>query len=200
VGITVATGVSQWNNRLGTANNFAQALGANQPAFVASASNSKPGVSGDGVNDSMNYAATLTQPVHVFAWAKWDAAAGVQSTMFDGDNQNQMRLYRQAGGSVDIVGNNGAVDLSGTVPNTNSYHCYETIFSGASSELKYDGISAVTGNIPSTAIGGATLFSFGDSASDPADATILEWIAFTSVLNASESQRLRAYGRAWYGI
>ncbi len=194
VGITIATGVSQWDNRLGTTNNFAQATGANQPAFVASAQNGKPGVSADGTNDSLTYTATLAQPIHIFTVAKWDTAPGAQSTLFDGPNQNEMRVYRQTGGSVDIVGDGGGADLS------DSFHVYEAIFNGASSELKADGASVVTGTIASTAVGGAVLFAFGDGTSDPADATILEWIAFTAILNASAAQRLRSYAKAMYGL
>lgn len=200
VGITIATGVSAWNNRFGTSNNFSQAAGAKQPAFSASARNGRPGVVSDGVDDSMTAAFALTQPEHVFAVARWNVAAAVTEDMFDCPNANDLRCYRENIGFVHIVGNNGAADLSANVPSTTNYHVYEFKFNGASSELLYDGNSGVAGNIPTTAAGGVVLFTFGDGASNPGNVTMLEYVVFTSILSQSASNRLRNYGKAMYAL
>ena len=51
--ITIATGVSAWNDKSGNGRNFAQATGANQPARISAGQNGRNTVRGDGINDYM---------------------------------------------------------------------------------------------------------------------------------------------------
>jgi hypothetical protein len=201
-GVTIATGVSQWRDLSGNNNHALQATGAKQPAFVASAKNGKPGVAGDGVDDSMTAAFTLTQPEHVWVVAKWNVAPAAFEDLFDAPNGNDMRSYREnVGQIVHIVGNNGAADFPATVATTTNFHIYDYEFNGASSGFRQDGNVMVTGqNIPTTAAGGTTLFTFGDGVSNPANATICEFIVYASVLNAADKATLLAYLRLRYAI
>jgi len=49
--ITIATGVSQWNDKSGNGRNFAQATGGNQPAQISAGQNGMNTIRADGVND-----------------------------------------------------------------------------------------------------------------------------------------------------
>ncbi len=60
VGVTLATGVSQWNDLSGAARHYTQATGANQPAYTANLAG-YPVLTFDGTNDSMT-AAGLVLP------------------------------------------------------------------------------------------------------------------------------------------
>jgi hypothetical protein len=51
VGVTVATGVSQWNDQSGNTNHYTQATTTKQPALIANALNGLPVITGDGVDD-----------------------------------------------------------------------------------------------------------------------------------------------------
>jgi hypothetical protein len=59
LGVTVATGVSEWQDQSGNGHHLVQAVGANQPAYSASDADfgGKPSVTFDGVNDALNEAA-----------------------------------------------------------------------------------------------------------------------------------------------
>ena len=70
LGITIATGVSQWDDQSGNGNNLLQAVGVSQPTVTASAINGRPGILFDGTNDNMTAAFTLSQPFTIFMVAR----------------------------------------------------------------------------------------------------------------------------------
>jgi hypothetical protein len=57
--ITIATGVSQWNDKSGNGRNATQATGVNQPLLISNELNGKPVVRFDGTNDSLIYDGTF---------------------------------------------------------------------------------------------------------------------------------------------
>ena len=57
--ITIATGVSQWNDKSGNGRNFSQATAARQPSYQASGINAKPSVAFTGSNDHFMTAASV---------------------------------------------------------------------------------------------------------------------------------------------
>jgi hypothetical protein len=57
--ITIATGVSQWNDKSGNSRNFSQATAGNQPTYQASGINSKPSVAFTGSNDNFMTASSV---------------------------------------------------------------------------------------------------------------------------------------------
>lgn len=59
-GVTLGTGVSAWADQSGNGNHVSQAIGANQPLYVANYRNGLPGLFFDGANDSL-FRTVLTQ-------------------------------------------------------------------------------------------------------------------------------------------
>jgi hypothetical protein len=76
--ITIATGVSEWRDKSGNGANATQATAANQPAYSPVEFSGLPGITTDGVNDSLGIVTTLSQGnlTHAVYWVMRVIGAG----------------------------------------------------------------------------------------------------------------------------
>jgi hypothetical protein len=198
-GITIATGVSQWNDISGNGNHLVQATTTKQPPFDAdSGPNGHPFVGTfDNVDDFLQDAFTLSQPIDAFLVIKPSASGAGNGTIMDGAaGANSMRLFVSAANTLGIFAGTAIVSAAAT---ETAFHRVRGEFNGASSGITVDNGSRVAGNAGAASPGGVTLGIFGDGSSDPSDSQIVEAIFYNRILT-TEATQVQAYLTARYGI
>lgn len=202
-GITIATGVSQWNDLSGSGNNLTQGTAGKQPLFVASAQNGLPAVRCDGVDDFLQSGAYVdTEPVTLFVVFKTITlgTGGVHDVLWDGVLAGSQYAINQNGGNFALFNSNGA-GLNSTTIATGTYHYGTNIYNGVSSVTRLDGSQTAAGSIGAApaAPGGFTLGGFGDG-SRTYNAEYAEVLQYTSVLSATDYGRVEAYLKKRYAL
>jgi hypothetical protein len=201
-GITIATGVSQWNDLSGNGVNFTQATAANQPTFVSNAINGCPAVRGDGVNDLLSAtfprSAPGTQPFYI--WMIYKGVGFTSNDCIIGDFSGAGMVCKQTGTTSIFMYNNVTSNVNGGVPATGTYGRIEWQFQNSTSDYSKCGATVVTGQSAGNAAGAGTLqiFSSGASAA-PANIEIAEAFWFLGTPSAYRRAYLDAYAYLRYG-
>lgn len=191
IGITVATGVSQWSDQSGNNRHLTQATGANQPALQGDNT-----ILFDGVNDYLKTSSfTLVQPSTVYILGQ-QVAWTYGRYWFDGAGLNGGGIL-QAGNSGGNVANRltyfagsyptGSVDLS-----LGTYSVVQVVFNGASSLIQLDAAAAVTGTTGANSLGGITLGAAGNNGVN-GNIRIKEVIVYSVAHDATQRAAVRAY-------
>ncbi len=196
LGITIATGVSQWNDLSGNGRHLIQASGTLQPLVTQGASNGLPGVTSDGVDDKLVASFARSEPRTEVVVAKWTSATG---GLWDGTTVNTNRIYRSAAGTLSGVGDGSAFSVTGL--NLTSYHAHCFVADGVRSSYSQEvpgTFTQATDGAPGAA-GGITMFTIGDG-SNPGGCTVLEAMDYSRALTIDEQNRLKAYLKARYAL
>lgn len=197
-GITIATGVSQWNDQSGNGNHLLQATGISQPTVTAGAINGLPAITFDGVNDRMAAAFALSQPITLFLVARQPTWT-VNDDICDGAALADSMLIQQFGVSPELRIFAGA----SLAPNANwpvaTFALLTATFNGASSSLQVNSTAALTGNAGTAIPGGLTLGARQNGVV-PANVDIAEAFIMAAVPTAGEMTNVRAYILARYGF
>lgn len=206
LGVTIATGISQWSDQSGSGHHLIQAAAAAQPSLLpASGPNGTPCASFASAG-AQYLAGTfgLAQPLDgflVFAWTSTAAQASVISAPTSG---NALRVYHAAGSNTNLhlVGDAaGAKDLLGSGANTNNYHYYEAIWAGATSSLRQDGVTVIAvGDAGSSAPSGVVLGAFQSGTTDFMNGGIAEVAIYSRILSAAERARVTTYLKTRYAL
>lgn len=157
MGITVVTGVSQWNDQTANARHLLQATGAAQPALQADGS-----ILFDGVDDSLKCNTfTFNQPETIYILFKQVAWTNGMH-VYDGNVATVGRII-QSGVTPQIIANAGAslsvnADLAVGV-----YGVASTVFNGATSLYQVNNGTPTTGNAGANNMAGLTLGARGDN-------------------------------------
>lgn len=196
-GITIATGVSQWDDLSGSGNHVTQATGASQPAYLTTGgANNRPFLRFDGVNDVLTNSNNLgAQPNHCFAAGVISRGNIANNTLIDTPTGNQRRLFGAAATTFDIFAGSAIISRSGA--DIDTMGAYEGLFSGASSKLRTHNTAYATGNPGAGANGGVMV---GSGPGDPSDADIYEVIIYNRTLSDSEAERVMVYQRQRYAL
>jgi hypothetical protein len=143
-----------------------QATKADQPLYVASLQNGRPGMRLDGSNHHLQGAFTnggqLSQPFNVFVAAKLDATIvddDLGHYIIDSDdtvNRMGIACRQQLGGDPDIFALYAGSWLSGSATDS-SMHLFVAVFDSASSLLRIDGSDDASGNPGSDNADGITV-------------------------------------------
>lgn len=140
--ITTDVGVSVWADKSGNGYDVTQATGANQPATGTRTINGLNVLDFDGSNDYLtNTAITTTQPNSIFAVAQFDVTSSYRF-LLDGITSRQI-LYNY-NGEANI--NAGTEVQSTSTPVSGAASIWSGTFDGASSDLRINGVSEVSGN------------------------------------------------------
>lgn len=199
-GITIATGVSQWNDISGNARHLTQGTGGAQPLFVASAVNGKPAVRCDGADDFMTAAFALTQPCTMFFAVKNVAvgAAATHDVLVDGGTLGTVAIVQDNSPNFTITA--GTARSSATTLANGVYDRWGLYLNGAPSYFTSAGATFLGpftfgANNP----GGLTLGAL-QNGSRSANVEFAEAIVYSRFLSASEGARVDAYLKARYAL
>ena len=191
VGITIATGVSQWNDQSGNLNHLVQGTAGSQPLRTNNSINNLPAITFDGVNDFMVSTFTVNQPETVFALVRqrtWTSS----DILYDGN----VALSRRVVQSATSPGLVASSDLLLTQDNSlliSEFGLITFINNGASSSFQVNSNTAVTGNAGADVGGGFTLGARGTGALGHADVDFVEVISMAAVATAAEIAGIKAY-------
>jgi len=204
--ITIATGVSQWDDKSGNGRNATQATGANQPSVISAALNGKNVIRFDGSNDTLNYDGTFFASTSYTIHAVVTRRSNKSSNFFMGgtDNNTNKNLligwennttFRFAQYSNDID-----ASVSGyTTPITDLWGL--GLNTSVGRYIFRNGTSANT-NATTTALisyTGALLGAFM-SVSSYYNGDIAEIVATTSVLSTEDRQKMEGYLAHKWGL
>jgi hypothetical protein len=199
LGITIATGVSRWNDQSAVGNNLLQADTTKQMAYHASGGpNNRPYLAADGSNDFLAAVYVVTQPTTRALVMIPDSNATLNNTPVDGHNGNACRIYLNL---ADKLGAYSGANLSeaGTFDPT-KWHSVIANFNGASSSIYRNGSLTMSGNVGANGAGGMVLAVFGILSATPAKARYAEVIEISGTLTTAERNELLALHTARYGV
>lgn len=196
LGVTISTGVSQWNDLSGNGRNYTQGTAANQPTFIASAVNSKPALQFDGVNDSLATGSwSRAQDYSYFLVMKNITWGTNRYTHYA--NAGATGVYRTAAAAatprMELVATSAAclnADLA-----VGSWGVAHAIFNGASSSLQMNNSTAVTGNVGAGNISSGVAMGGGT-----ANCEVAEVFVFGPQPTAGQLTQIKAYTTARYGV
>jgi hypothetical protein len=204
LGITIATGVSAWNDQSGVgdaARNATQATGASQPAFQAknSAFNNQPTVnfSGSQLMPTGTWSAAQAQPQTVFIVAKDTSGASNKYFVDSIAGASPFAVLSVAG----VTNLNAGTTRSASFTDTVSF-AGVAVMNGATS-LWYPSARTATSIVAGTiGANGFTGITIGNAAAGGANAgaSIAEIAYWNRVLAANEVSRLLSYAGGRYGI
>lgn len=199
-GITISTGVSQWNDLSGNALHLTQGTGSNQPTFDATGGpNSTPTVKFDGSNDSLAVSFTnVAQPYHIFAVFKTPSLANNLNGIITGAGTNERFFYNRTTNTMSTFLNSGSVILDFTHSDTSNYYLWEMKANSPSSSIVRGNGSPVTGDPGTQGISAITLGRLVGQQYGACD--IAEVIVYTALISGTNATSIRAYFAARYGV
>lgn len=188
--------VANWSDLSGQGRDATQGTGAARPTYKVAILNGKPVVRFDGVDDYLKTSAfTLNQPTHVFIVLTLIAQAA-SAYYWDGNGQNLMAAYQRLQGLMTLyAGGNGPEKTFGN----GSTHIVSALYNGSSSELRFEGGAATTGDVSTSNAGGITLGARGNVAVF-ANIDVAEVLIYNRALAADERQKCERYLGKKYGL
>lgn len=168
-GVTVATGVSAWTDRI-VGYVLTQATGALQPAWSATSFGGRPGITFDGVDDFLNLEAVPfpngAAPCEIWALADFSSVDAVARTIacYGGATSQTARTLRRNSGLIgtNLIGTGASNVSAQTLQTLSGRHVLRAIVSATAGSIQVDGgdIPAPIAAIPAT---GTTRFRVGGS-------------------------------------
>jgi hypothetical protein len=205
--IDINNNVSQWNDLSGNGRHISQATTTKRPAYVASALNSKPGLTFDGVDDILvNTSATGVANCSIFSVLKVNSASTTNDQLFiniGGFAANgKLRSMIQPSSLTFTFGVyfGGYSATAFNMDPTGAFHAFGIVQSGTNVTMMRDSssqngtcsITPLTTTDNNWSIGGYNNNFYGS-------ATICEVIIYSKALSASESSSIKSYLKAKWG-
>lgn len=195
--ITLATGVSQWNDLSGNGRNFTQATGSQQPAYTQNAVNGKPAVTFTAASShTMTNSTNFSTPSTVIYIAR--QTGGADQRILSGVSNNWLLgfwggRYQQAYFAGWVNGNG-----SGPLSNT-SWHIHTGTMDGSSSSIYENGTHIATNAGGVAGPNGLSLNGHAGT-SEFSNAQVAEVIVYGKILSSSERERVEAYLAQKWGL
>jgi len=189
--VTVATGVSQWNDKSGNSRHATQSTANNQPSY-ASTRNGRRVLTYDGANDTMRTTVfALNQPSTMFVVAN----CTTNTNIIDGFLSTRAGVARRASGHWAIY---AGIDLfDGT--SDSAWNVLECETNGASSSLRVNGVQIISGNAGAQNCTGGLSFGSYNNTGSYMTGDMGEVITTNGILSASTLAAIRAYLKAKWG-
>ena len=206
LGVTIATGVSEWADQSGNGHDLVQATGANQPTYGATLINSQPGMTLDGTNDSLSCTGlSQAQPLHSFivyrpiTWVDNDIILG-----FDSTSDLEAAMQTSGGASPETSIRQGESFVCTVSPTLETAYLLQSFLSGASSFLALN--DGAADQVPAPQANTATLDHIALGTKNPVSTTqcgnfeICELIICTAQITGADLTSLMAYINARYAL
>lgn len=196
VGITIATGVSQWDDQSGNGRHLVQATGTKQPALQADGS-----ILFDGAADFLKTSAfTLNQPNTVYVLGR-QVTWALNDFIFAGNSvaAADARIFQSAVTPA-INGTAGLAMTANSDLAVNTYGVLAVSFNGASSLIQVNNNAAVTSNAGTNPLAGFTLGSNADGTAGWGNIQVKEVILFPAAHDAATRARVIGYLAAVGGL
>lgn len=199
-GITIATGVSQWNDISGNGRHLTQATGANQPTFGAtSGPNSTPALTFDGSNDSLAVTfSSISQPIHCFLICRTTTLSVPNGGFVSGGAVGE-RVLVVGTANTNVFQFFGSTGPTLAHSNTTNHFLWESLVNNASSSIIRGNTSPATGTSGTTGLSGICLGLLVGNASY-AGSIISEVVVYSSQISGTNLTNLRAYFASRYGV
>ncbi len=200
-GITISTGVSQWNDLSGNAHHLVQATGASQPTYDAtSGANSQAGVTFDGSDDSLAVSfSAVSQPFHVFAIIKTVSALDGGSRGLVCGGAIGERMITQGNVVANTIHNYmGSAFVSLSHSNTTNHFIWESLVNGASSSLIRGNTAAATGNPGANTLSGVNLGILPGASNS--NIIISDVCIYSAAISGANLTNLRSYFSTRYAV
>lgn len=195
-GITIATGVSQWNDLSGNGRHQLQATGTKQPLLIASAVNGLPALRSDGVDDMMAVAVALGQPQTIFCVTKVISPTQVNADTIWSESASLFLIDDATPRTLLGAGSN---ILYNQQVAKDAYKYVTCIINGASSFLYESGVQRATGDCGAGTGTSITLFNL-PAGTHSMNCEIAEFMIYNRVLSAAEIAVVEGYLKGRYAL
>ncbi len=196
-GITIVTGVSQWDDQSGNGNHLTQATGTRQPTVVAAALNGIDGIQFDGTSDLMSSPAfTRAAPSTVFMVVRPDSWTANDYLFEAGTAGSFACLQRTATPHMSML--SGAFLDNGNLA-VGAFGLVTCIFNGVSSVFQVQSTAETTGDSGASAANGFTIGA-RPTTTGFSNITVMEVVVMDGVASTPQRDEFKAYVLARYNI
>lgn len=201
--IVIATGVSDWKDLSGNGRHLTQATSTSQPAYGSASFNARPGLTFDGVDDTMATSSfTVGTVSSTFVAMTPTSVAGSNKdyvTSGSGGNETAHILYQSpttiATGSLNLYSGVGIISGANAIL-LNTPCIAAGITNGSSSEVRVNGTIIVSGNAGANSWINGIRLARQSSGTLYAAAIYAEVLIFNRAVSAASRQKIEAY-LAW---
>lgn len=181
--ITLVSGkVSVQGDLSGLARDLGQATAASRPTIVLALTGLQA-VRYDGVDDFMSATFAQAMPYTRFIVGKWQSSFAAQSSMVDGLNGNNSRIYRLGNAETHL---NAGAEIVDSTDDNRTFRTYTINAKGAGSGFYVDRVLIGSATLTGNALGGITHGAFGGGSVDWSDVDIVCDLGWTRTLTSGE--------------
>jgi hypothetical protein len=185
--------VSAWPDSSGSARTLTQATSAKQPTFRTSQLNGHAAVRFSGTGQLLKSAGfTLNQPVTMFFVMKLRVLT--DQYIHDGF-ASVSQLMSHSGGTLYIYAGSFVLRAGTDI----QPHIYEYVYNGASSHLRFNGVTT-TGDTGTSNAGGLTLGNAAGEGATSFDGDAFEWIVYNGIVSDADKDQIGNYLAAKYAL
>jgi hypothetical protein len=201
VGVTTATGVSQWSDQSGNSRHLVQATGASQPTYNATALNGKGSLTFDGVDDvlGMSYVPPAPGTTPSWYWLIFRVIVHTSTmTVYGSTNTNRHRLFMTTASRLQVsngVGGGLITEVAGT------WYRNELSLTNSTNDYHKNGSTLTTGTNFGNNAGNIAMFLGAANSSFvlPGNIEVVCWGCWAGEPTSAEKTALNAWVTSYYG-